>query len=116
SRFYHDISPFSRGGEAANLAGLISQIVQIEPELLQSFWDNDLNINPVVVTRFFFDGRRNRKGGFHNRALSFVRNTVSSPSPNSLQGFRSVVPAVYWAPENRPRHRFGGAPGARPSG
>src|SRR6516164_2555709 len=87
SCFYPHVSPFSRGREPADLTRLISKIVQIEPELFQGLWNNDLNINPVIVSRFFFNGRCNRKGGLHNLFVSWVTNTHLGAIPNSLTQF-----------------------------
>jgi polyphosphate glucokinase len=84
SGLHHYISPLTRRGESSDLTGLISQVIQIEPELLQGFWNDDLDIDPVIVSRLFLNSRRNRKGGFHNLSLFYVRNTVLSWIPNSL--------------------------------
>jgi hypothetical protein len=62
----HDnVSPFARRREAANLARLVHKFVEIQSEFLGSYRDDDFNINPVIVAKFFLDVGRDSEGSFH---------------------------------------------------
>jgi hypothetical protein len=62
---YDNVSPFARRREAANLARLVHEFVEIQSEFFGSYRDDDLNINPVIVARFFLDVGRDSEGSFH---------------------------------------------------
>ncbi len=58
--------PTRQREESTDLMRLIAQIIQIEPELFQSHWNDDLDINPIIIPTFFLDVCRYRKGSLHN--------------------------------------------------
>src|ERR1700758_5258483 len=45
---------------------LIAKVIQIEPELFYSHRNDDLDINPVIISGLLLDVCRYRKGSLHN--------------------------------------------------
>ena len=44
---------------------LINEFVQVQSELFESHWNNDFDIDPVVISGFFLDGGRYCEGSIH---------------------------------------------------
>jgi hypothetical protein len=45
---------------------LINEFVQIQSEFFEGDWNNDFDIDPVIISSFFLDGGRYCEGSIHN--------------------------------------------------
>ena len=54
------------GGKSADLMRLIHEFVQIQSEFFEGHWNNDFDVDPVVVSGLFLDVCRYREGSLHN--------------------------------------------------
>jgi hypothetical protein len=61
-----DISPLAGGREPANLMRVIYEFVQVQSEFLEGHWNNNFDVDPVVISGFFLDVCRYREGSIHN--------------------------------------------------
>jgi hypothetical protein len=66
ARFYDYVTPFAGGRKSADLMGLINEFIQIEPEFFEGYGNNDLYVDPVVISGFFLDVGGYCEGSLHN--------------------------------------------------
>ena len=45
---------------------LINEFVQVQSEFFEGYWNNDFDIDPVVIAGFFLDGGRYCERSIHN--------------------------------------------------
>jgi hypothetical protein len=75
---------------------LINELIQVQSEFFERHWNNNFDIDPVVISGFFLDGGRYCEGSIHNNlhrdcqkdaaefSFGFSVNWVSAP-PNEYQ-------------------------------
>jgi hypothetical protein len=66
ARGHHNVSPFAGGRKSADLMRLINEFVQIQSEFFEGHWNDDFDIDPVIISSFFLDGGRYCEGSIHN--------------------------------------------------
>ncbi len=83
---------------------LINEFVQVQSEFLKGHWNNDFDIDPVIVSSFFLDGGRYCEGSIHNlhRDLPKRRRRIRGLVVESAFGVNRVS-----APPNEYQCEFG---------
>jgi hypothetical protein len=72
---HHHVSPFAGRRKATNLMRLIDKLVQIQAKFLEGDRYNYFDIDPVVISGFFFDVCRYCEGSIHILCRDLAKQT-----------------------------------------